>query len=131
MNVDEGRLYGRGLGFPPRVENGRVAWSVGAQNIRESIKIILLTEPQERLMLPQFGSGLQKFLFEPNITTTHRVIQHHITQALELWEPRIRLKSVTVAPDSRNPQKAVITIDYNLVSTGNSDRMNMTIQLGG
>ena len=82
-------------------------------------------------MLPQFGSGLQKFLFEPNIATTHRLMQHHITKALERWEPRIRLKSVAVAPDSQNPQKAVITIDYNLVSTGNSDRMNMTIQLEG
>ncbi|HLP60806.1 MAG TPA: GPW/gp25 family protein [Candidatus Deferrimicrobium sp.] len=131
MKVDEGLLYGRGMSFPPRVEDGRVAWSSGARNIRESIKIILLTEPQERLMLPQFGGGLQKFLFEPNTVTTRRVIQHHITQSLGRWEPRIRLKSVTVDPDGKNPQAAVITIDYTLVSTGADDRLNLAVQLGG
>jgi phage baseplate assembly protein W len=131
MKVDEGRLFGRGIGFAPRVEEGRVVWSAGPRNIRECIKIILMTEPQERLMLPHFGGGLQKFLFEPNTVTTHRIIQHHITQSLERWEPRIRLNSVTVAPDSKDPQAAVITINYNLVATGTNDRMNLTIQLGG
>jgi phage baseplate assembly protein W len=131
MKVDEGRLYGRGMKFPPCVEEGRVLWSAGSQNIRECIKIILLTEPQERIMLPQFGSGLQKFLFEPNTVTTHRIIQQHITQSLERWEPRVRLNSVTVEPDSKDPQAAVITINYNLVATGTNDQMSLTIQLGG
>jgi phage baseplate assembly protein W len=130
MKVDEGRLFGRGIGFAPHVEEGRVVWSAGPRNIRECIKIILMTEPQERLMLPHFGGGLQKFLFEPNTVTTHRIIQHHITQSLERWEPRIRLNSVTVAPDSKDPQAAVITINYNLVATGANDRMNLSIQLG-
>ena len=82
-------------------------------------------------MLPQFGGGLQRFLFEPNIVTTHRLIQQHITQALERWEPRIRLKSIKVVPDSSDPQAAVITIDYNLVATGAGDRISMTMQLSG
>lgn len=131
MNVNEGRLFGRGIAFPPHIKNGRVAWSTGPQNIRESIKIILLTEPRERLMLPYFGSGLQNFLFEPNTVTTHRLIQLHITQALERWEPRIRLKSIIVEPDREHPQKAIITIDYNLISTGTDDRLNLSINLGG
>lgn len=132
MKVDEGRLFGRGIGFPPRIgADGRVTWSTGPQNIRECIQIILLTEPRERLMLPQFGGGLQKFLFEPNTVTSHRIIQHHITQSLERWEPRIRLNSVTVEPDSKDPQAAVITINYNLAATGANDRMSLTIQLAG
>ena len=44
-------LFGQGLGFPPRIgADGRLVWSSGEDNVRESIQIILLTEPGERLM---------------------------------------------------------------------------------
>ena len=59
------------MSFPPRVgPDGRVAWSEGEVNVREAIRIILMTEPRERLRLPEFGGGLSRFLFEPN-TVTH------------------------------------------------------------
>lgn len=129
---NEGRLFGRGIGFPPRIgSDGRVAWSAGPANIRDSIRIILLTEPGERVMLRSFGGGLQRFLFEPNIVTTHRLIQEHITRALERWEPRIKLKSVFVEPDANDSQAAVVTIEYKLVTTGAGDRISLTMQLTG
>jgi phage baseplate assembly protein W len=130
--MNEGRLYGQGIGFPPRIgSDGRVAWSAGPANIRDSIRVILLTEPGERVMLRSFGGGLQRFLFEPNIVTTHRLIRQHITQALERWEPRIRLQSVIVEPDPEDPQAAVVTINYKLVTTGTGDRISLTMQLTG
>jgi len=129
---NEGRLFGKGIAFPPRIgSDGRVAWSAGPGNIRDCIRIILLTEPGERVMLRSFGGGLQRFLFEPNIVTTHRLIQKHITQALERWEPRIKLTTVYVEPDPGDPRAAVVTIEYKLVTTGAGDRINLTMQLTG
>ena len=49
--MNAGQLFGRSIGFPPRVgADGRWAWSEGADNVRESIRIILMTEENERLM---------------------------------------------------------------------------------
>ncbi len=46
MVLRERDLFGQGLGFPPRVgADGRLVWSGGEDNVRESIRIILLTEP--------------------------------------------------------------------------------------
>ena len=43
--VKAGRSLGRGISFPPRVgPDGRLAWSAGEQNIREAIRVILMTE---------------------------------------------------------------------------------------
>ena len=40
--MDEGRVFGRGISFPPRVgPDGRVAWSAGPYNIREMIRVVL------------------------------------------------------------------------------------------
>src|SRR5581483_4636765 len=103
--MNGGNLYGRSMAFPPGVGlDGRIAWSDGETNIRESIQIILKTEERERLNLPVFGGGLGKFLFEPNTVTTRFQIEDRITKALQLWEPRISLTSVSVDADPDDPQ---------------------------
>lgn len=130
--MDEGKVFGRGISFPPRIgPDGRLAWSVGAENIRESIRIILLTEMNERLMLPEFGGGLQSFLYEPNIVATHRLIQERITQSLGRWESRINLENVSVIISPDDPQAAVVTITYRLVATGVTERLGLTVRLTG
>ena len=128
--MNEGNYLGKGISFPPRIgPDGRIAWSAGAQNIRESIRIILLTESRERLKLPKFGGGLSRFLFKPNTAATHRQIQERIVRALERWEPRIMVESVRVVRDPADEQSAIITINYTLVATGESDQLNMTFNL--
>lgn len=128
--MEEGKIFGQSIGFPPRIgQDRRVAWSKGADNIRESIRIILLTEPGERLRLPEFGCGLKIFLFRPNIPSVHRLMQEEITQSLLRWEPRIRLESVRVEKAHADERSAIITIDYSLVATGIKEQLNMNIRL--
>lgn len=126
-----GELLGRGIGFPPRVgPDGRVAWSAGSENIREAIQVILKTDLGERLMLPDFGGGLNRFLFEPNTVTTRAQLQRRITRALELWEARIAVESVAVDADPLDPRAAIATISYRLVATQARDRLSVTVALG-
>lgn len=129
---DQGQLYGRGISFPPMIgPEGRMRWSEGPQNIREAIQIILLTEFQERLMLPEFGGGLQSYLFEPNTAATHRLIKERITTTLALWERRIRVDKVTVRKDPTDDQTAIVSIHYRLVATGTAQETTLTMQLTG
>jgi len=128
--MDEARLLGRGVHFPPGVDaNGRWAWSGGTVNIRESIRLILQTNPGERVMNPAFGGGLQRFLFQPNVPATHRMIQESITQALGRWERRIELESVDVVEDVDDPLAARATIHYRVVATGEIGDAQVAIAL--
>jgi len=130
--TEAGNIYGRGISFPPRIDaNGRVAWSEGTQNIRESIKIILLTELGERLMLSEFGAGLKNFLYEPNTVETRRLIEEQITQALNQWEPRIQLQEVNVEEDTNDSQQAIATITYKLTATQQVIGVSVQVKLGG
>ena len=135
--MNAGKLYGRSLAFPPRLgPDGRWAWSEGPQNIRESIQIILQTEVGERVMLRPFGAGLGRFLFEPNTAATRHLIQERVENALRLWEPRIRLRTVEVDPASNDGAEAttagqvVITIEYELVATQGAERLSLSVNLG-
>lgn len=130
--MDNGQLFGRGISFPPRVgPDGRVAWSEGEVNIREAIRIILLTERQERLRLPEFGGSLNGFLFEPNTVSTRHLIEDRITSELEKWEPRVKVETVEVDQDAGDPEAAVATITYKLVATGVRERVGLKLTLAG
>jgi len=127
-----GDIVGRGISFPPRLgADGRMAWSAGEQNVRESIRVVLMTELGERLRRPDFGAGLSRYLMEPNTVTTRRQIQDRIVKALALWEPRIEVESVVVEPARDDPDSATATIVYRLVATGAQEAVTTDIRMSG
>jgi phage baseplate assembly protein W len=123
-------IFGRSMSFPPRVGvDGRFVWSSGEENIRESIAVILKTEPGERVGLPEFGAGLTRFLFEPNNAATHARLAENISNSLTRWERRIAVEAVDVAADARDPESSTATITYRLVATGARERITVTVPL--
>lgn len=125
-------LFGQGLSFPPRIgPDGRLAWSAGEQNVRESIRLILLTAPGERLMRERFGCGIREFLFEPNTVTTRELLRQRIIRTIGRWEPRVRVQEVTVESDPADARLAVVTIYFQLVASQALDRLNLTLQFEG
>ena len=83
---EQARLLGQGLAFPPRVGgDGRLQWAVGEASITDAIAIILGTSPGERVGLPRFGAGLDRFLFEGNNAGTHARIAAHPTGIDQRW----------------------------------------------
>lgn len=122
--------FGKSLAFPPRVDaSGRMLWSEGERNIQESIAVILRTDPNERVGLPRFGTGLTAFLFEPNNAATHARIAHAIDTALKRWEPRIAIERIDVAADPEASETAIATIAYRLVATGATQRVALDVPL--
>jgi hypothetical protein len=125
-------IFGQGLSFPPRVgADGRLAWSEGEENVRESIRVILLTEPAERLMREEFGCGLRRFLFEPNTVTTRTLIREAVANAIRAREPRVRVEQVTVEADPEDPRLVAVEIHFRLVATQAVGSLGVTLQLEG
>jgi Bacteriophage baseplate protein W len=104
---------GRGWNFPvaPLGAPGGVPYLDGPEKVRQSIEIILDTEPGERIMRPAFGCGLRRFLMQPNTVATRALIQHDVELALATWEPRIDVRSVNVDPGD-DPSLVYISIAY-------------------
>ncbi|HUD27577.1 MAG TPA: GPW/gp25 family protein [Novosphingobium sp.] len=123
--------FGKSLAFPPRVgASGRMMWSEGEDNIRESIAVILRTMQRERVQLPDFGANLGAYLFEPNDAGTHARIARDVELALARWEPRIALEDVVVTADPAGPQNAHAAITYRLVATGIAESIALSVPLG-
>jgi phage baseplate assembly protein W len=132
MPLEPAQIFGQGIAFPPHLDaTGQWAMSVGAENVRESIQIQLLTRLGERLMFPSYGSSLRTFLFAPNNPSTRKSIEQEISRALQLWEPRISLDSVSVDADPNNTQAAIATIQYRLIANQLPNQITLSLQLQG
>lgn len=79
---------------------------------------LLLTRPGERYMQPDFGIGIQTYLFEQNTVQVRSILQALINQQAAFWLPYIDNKSIEVnigtdlvglAADAENAIHIVIT----------------------
>ena len=84
-------FLGVGWKFPVSVDEttGRIKTSQFEEDIREAIRIIIMTRKGERMMQPEFGCGLQDYLFAGMDYDTTTQMRLEIQRALINWEPRI------------------------------------------
>jgi Bacteriophage baseplate protein W len=106
-------FLGRGWGFPvlPDPQTRGLEPVEGPEKVRQSLVILLETEPGERLMRPAFGCGLRRYLMKPNTAATRALIRQDVERALSAFEPRIRLQGVRVEPGG-DPAEVRIEIAY-------------------
>lgn len=107
-------FLGVGWKFPPCTINGSTAMAVYERDIEQAIRIILGTDWGERVMRPDFGAGLNSFVFGPLNQTTLRSVQSRIQESLIKWEPRIDVEQVKVLLDRNEPGKLLIAITYRI-----------------
>jgi len=111
-------FLGRGWKFPIAVDAaGRIALSEYEDDVREAIRIILMTAKGERVMQPDFGAGLYDFVFASMSSTTLGRVQRAVGDALVKWEPRVEVTAVSVEPDEGEIGKLLINIDYRVRAT--------------
>jgi phage baseplate assembly protein W len=122
------------LGWPllpqPDAE-GRLSFPSLDDSVRQAIRVILLTQPGEQLMRPDFGAGLSAFVHEPNTLTTRRRIRDVVSEALGRWEDRILLDRVEVAEVPEEPTHVRVVVGYRLKRTGDSRQVGLTVEVGG
>jgi Bacteriophage baseplate protein W len=111
-------FLGVGWAFPPALEpDGTSRQAVYEEDIKQAIRIILGTNPGERIMRPTFGAGLRQFVFEPVNVTTMTLVRTRVEEALVDWEPRIVVDGVTVTTDERTRNVLNIEVAYRVRTT--------------
>lgn len=88
------------LGVPyPIVKNPRgfLYSQDGIDQIKSDLLILLLTNPGERVMEPNFGTPLRKLIFDPNDLTLRVKAKNMIINSIKRWEPRVAVQNVEVS----------------------------------
>jgi len=90
-------------GFQPLVINGNLERSTVdgfalvkslKQNIKQNLKMLLLTSPGERVMFPRFGVGMRRYLFEMQSDEVFAAIDSKIREQVSIYLPYVKIQRV-------------------------------------
>ena len=119
------QFLGTGWKFPPEFskESSAVGLVSGAEDINESLWILLSTSPGERVMVPEFGCALWRMVFEQLDLTTMAEMQEVVSTAIVNWEPRITVDSVVVEADPKVAGLVHINVAYTIRATNSRSNL--------
>ncbi len=95
----------------------------GAQDVHQSLQILLATGPGERVMRDDFGCALDSVLFEEIDQGLVNRLSGLISDAILRHEPRVKLEGIDVSESVEDRGVLLIRIDYTVAST--NSRYNM------
>jgi uncharacterized protein len=100
-------------------------------SIRQAIRLLLSTEPGERVMRPTYGCPLSQLMFAPNDDTTAGLAIHFVRRALEAWEPRIEITRLEAKRHDDQPARLDLMLEYRIRQTGVVDGVTVPLSLSG
>jgi phage baseplate assembly protein W len=112
------------IAFPFRIDaaSGQAAQASYQDHVDQMIRQVLLTDPGERVCLPEFGAGLRRLIFSPITAGLQASLQIAVSDQLNRWlGDQIALRAVTVQTSQDGaalPDSAVLVfIEYELIET--------------
>jgi Bacteriophage baseplate protein W len=108
---------------------GRTAEAADEQHIRDLIEQVLFTIPGERVMRPDFGSGVAQLIFAPNSAELASATQMLIQGSLQQWLGELILvQGLHVQADDA---VLSITVQYSIRRTDQVQVQTFTQPVGG
>jgi len=71
------------------VARSKVNLYTDTQSIINRVRLLILTEPTELYMVPNFGVGLKRYMYTYNNENTIAMIKDRLIEQLRLWEPAV------------------------------------------
>lgn len=100
------------------------------QNIRQNVKMLLLTAPGERIMFPDYGVGLRRFLFEnsPESDISRKItrqVRKYMTDQITVTSLKINRSSNKMA--SITGQANLLTVEMIYIINGYNIRDSIVV----
>jgi Bacteriophage baseplate protein W len=112
------------IAYPLRIDaaSGQAAQAAYQDHVEQMIWQVLLTDPGERVCLPEFGAGLRRLIFAPISAGLQASLQMTVSASLRRWlGDQITVLDVTVQTAADGAAVAdgeiVIFVEYELIET--------------
>jgi hypothetical protein len=93
----------RGCPYPiVKSPHGYLHTQTGVEQIKSDLLSLLLTNPKERVMHPEFGCNLRSLFFEPADAILAKKAEDLIIKAVQKWEPRVAFQQIKATVDEES-----------------------------
>lgn len=101
------------------------------EQMKSNIKNLLLTRKGERILQPEFGSGLHEILFDFNNDDIEGKIEDTINQAFEQWLPYVTIADIVVEQTDVLKDRNVVNLSLKFQVNGSADLNEVTFNVQG
>ena len=123
--------YAIGITLPIQIGNTAFNQSfITADQIKSNIKNLLLTKRFERLMQPEFGSGIQELLFNMNDELFADNLENTIVDTLSKWLPFVNVDTINIQQpnDYKDNNKVEVSVSFRISDTQVLDTVTFNVQ---
>jgi phage baseplate assembly protein W len=134
MLIDTKQFEEYAIGITLPLQIGNTAFNQSFKTIEQAktnIKNLLLTKRYERLMQPEFGSGLQELLFDMNDDEFSDKLENTIIDSLGRWLPYISVDNIEInqSNQNKNNNTVEVSISFRVGETANMDTVTFNVQI--
>ena len=97
--------------------------------IKSNIRLLLLTQRGERVMQPNLGINLRRFLFEPVTENTAVEIENDIVQTFSYWLPFVQIRDIQIDLSSQDANQIGIKLIFK-VKNGSDRLSSVQVDIG-
>ena len=118
--ITDKSLIGRGPSFPyNKSPKGGLDSTEGIDRINQSLFILFETPKGSRLMLPEFGSDIHRYKFEPLDKVLMERIKSAIQRDVKRWIPYISIDDIEFLTEDNFIDNNIlyISLTYNIIGT--------------
>ena len=100
------------------------------EQAKSNLKNLLSTRKGERIMQPEFGTGLHSVLFEPMTSEFETKLQQTITDSVNFWLPYITVKDIEVemTDNMKDMHRADLNIQFTVGNQIDTQEITLNIQ---
>lgn len=94
--------------------------------IRQNFKMLILTNPGERIMDSNYGVGLKKLLFEQDTIDLRKKLTSRINNQVKNYMNFLVITDISISqPDSNQENTMFVSIRYKVPSLNINDELNI------
>ena len=96
--------------------------------VKQNLKMLILTNPGERVMEPEYGVGIKQFLFENFESDVYSRIDNKIRDQVALYMPAVQITKLQFANSSPDTNTLSLFLEYSIPQISTGDLLEITIQ---
>ena len=95
--------------------------------VKQNLKMLILTNPGERMMDADFGVGMKRYLFENFSDTVYSEIDNKIREQVRIYMPIVVIREVNFYSANPDENSLAFRIKYSIPSIAANDLLEFTI----